>query len=221
MILPLQVTFRNMEEDGLEEFVRQQAAKLERYYDAVTSCRVIVEMRGRHQHGNLYHVRIDLGVPDGELVVRHEPSIHASVQDAEAARALKSGEVGRLHRAPRRAILDAFSEMRRRLQDYARTRRGKVKKHADPLVRGTVDRLFPEQNHGFLTTADGGQVFFHRDSVLNGHFDLLRVGSPVRFAEELGEKGPQASTVHLVHPRKQAKRAQGVVVMREPAPQRG
>jgi cold shock CspA family protein len=210
-----------MEEDGLEELVRQQSAKLERYFDAITSCRVIVEMRGRHRHGNLYHVRIDLGVPDGELVVKHEPSIYASLQEGEAAKAVKSGEVGRLHRHPRRAILDAFAEMRRRLQDYARTRRGKVKKHAETLSTGTVDRLFPGENYGFLTTPDSGQVYFHRDSVLSGHFDLLRIGSHVRFAEEIGEKGPQASTVRLVHPRKQAKAAAGVVVIRKRAPGHG
>jgi len=216
MLLPVQVTFRNTKVDGLEEYVRQQARKLERYFSGITSCRVIVEMRGRHRHGNLYHVRIDLGVPDGELLVKHEPSLHISLQEKEAPKAIKGGELGRLHKNPRRAILDAFSEMRRRLQDYVRTRRGKVKKPAEPLSRGTVDRLFPEENYGFLATPDGRQVYFHRDSVLDRHFNRLRIGSAVRFAEEMGEKGPQASTVHLVHPRRQAKAAASVAVLRRP-----
>jgi cold shock CspA family protein len=220
MILPAQVTFRNVKKDNLEDYVRQQAAKLERYYPAITSCRVSVETRGRHRQGNLYHVRIDLGVPDGELVVRHEPGIHATLQAAGAAKAVKSGEVGRLHKNPRRAILDAFVEMRRRLQDYARKRRGKVKKHAEPLPAAVVAKLFPEEGYGFLTTADDRQIYFHRDSVIDGRFDRLRIGSAVRFAEELGEKGPQASTVHLVHPRKQAKAAAGVVVVRRSASRR-
>jgi hypothetical protein len=45
--------------------------------------------------------------------------------------------------------------------------------------------------------------------VLDDHFNLLRVGSEVRFMEELGEKGPQASTVRLTHPRKQARAVMG------------
>jgi cold shock CspA family protein len=205
-----------MEKDGLEEYVRQQAGKLERYFSGITSCRVMVEMHGRHRHGNAYHVRIDLGVPDGELLVKHEPSLHVLLKGSEAPKAVKSGELGRVHRKPQVAILDAFSEMRRRLQDYVRTRRGKVKKSAEPLGSGTVSRLYPREDHGFLMTPDSRQIYFHRDSVLDGHFNRLRIGSPVRFAEEMGEKGPQASTVHLVQPRRQARTAARVAVLRRP-----
>jgi hypothetical protein len=149
MLLPVQVTFRNVEEDGLEDYVRQQAAKLERYFSGISSCRVIVEMSSRHRHGNLYHVRIYLGVPDGELLVKHEPTLHILLKEEAAPKALKGGELGRLHKNPQRAILDAFSEMRRRLQDYVRDRRGQVKKHAEPLVSATVDRLFPKKTMDF------------------------------------------------------------------------
>jgi len=213
MILPVQVTFRNMEDDGLEEYVREQVAKLERYYRGITSCRVMVEMRGRHQKGNLYHVRIDLGVPGGELLVKREPSIHRSLHDETVTKRTKSTEVGVLHKKPQRAILEAFSEMRRRLQDYARKQHGFVKEPAEPLVSATVASLFPQEDHGFLATSDRRRVYFHRNSVLNGHFDRLREGSAVRFAEEAGEKGPQASTVHLVHPRRQARAAAVSVAM--------
>jgi cold shock CspA family protein len=209
-----------MEEDGLEDFVRQQAAKLERYYKGITSCRVLMELHGRHQHGNLYHVRIDLGVPDGELLVKHEPNIHGTLQDVDAHEAVKSAELGRVHKYPQRALLDAFSEMRRRLQDYVRERRGDVKERAEALTTGNVSSLFPQEDYGFLTTSDDRQFYFHRDSVVDGHFDRLRIGSAVRFAEEMGEKGPQASTVHLVHPRKQAKAAAGIAVMRRLASDR-
>ncbi len=33
---------------------------------------------------------------------------------------------------------------------------------------------------------------------MKGRFDNLSVGAEVRFSEELGERGPQASMVHLV-----------------------
>jgi len=51
---------------------------------------------------------------------------------------------------------------------------------------------------GFLEAADGHEVYFHRNSVLDGAYNRLAVGTHVAFAEEMGEKGPQASTVKLL-----------------------
>jgi cold shock CspA family protein len=48
-------------------------------------------------------------------------------------------------------------------------------------------RLFPDEGYGFLTNEDGEEVYFHRNSVLEGVFDQLRAGSDVRFDAELGE----------------------------------
>jgi cold shock CspA family protein len=41
-------------------------------------------------------------------------------------------------------------------------------------------------------------IYFHRNSVLKNAFDRLEIGSEVRFSEEAGEQGPQASSVTLV-----------------------
>lgn len=49
----------------------------------------------------------------------------------------------------------------------------------------------------FIETVDGREIYFHRNSVLNGDFLSLREGDRVRFHEEPGDKGPKASTVHL------------------------
>ena len=48
-----------------------------------------------------------------------------------------------------------------------------------------------------ILTLDGREVYFHKNSVLAPGFDHLEVGHEVHFAEEMGEKGPQASTVRL------------------------
>jgi cold shock CspA family protein len=56
--------------------------------------------------------------------------------------------------------------------------------------------LIPDQEHGFITAADGREMYFHRNSVLGKGFDALQVGTEVHFAEEEGEQGPQASTVY-------------------------
>ena len=52
-----------------------------------------------------------------------------------------------------------------------------------------------------METSDG-QVYFHRNSVLNKGFDELVVGTEVSFVMEKGEKGLQASTVRVASRRR-------------------
>lgn len=61
-----------------------------------------------------------------------------------------------------------------------------------------MSELVPEEGYGFLETPDGHEIHFHRNSVLHPGFDRLEIGTEVRFAEELGEKGVQASTVAII-----------------------
>jgi cold shock CspA family protein len=51
------------------------------------------------------------------------------------------------------------------------------------------------EGYGFLTAQDGREIYFDRRSVLNDAFDRLEEGTPVRYMEEPGAEGPQASTV--------------------------
>ena len=182
MKIPLQITFRDMEPSAaVEANIREKAGRLEQFYDQIMSCRVMVEAPHSHHHqGNLYQVRIDLGVPDGELLVTHE---HHHKDHS--------------HEDVYVAIRDAFDAMKRQLEDYARKRRGKTKKHESP-AHGRVLVLVPEEGYGRIETPDERVIYFHRNSVLDNDFDKLEVGSEVRFVEEMGERGPQASTVTRV-----------------------
>ena len=94
------------------------------------------------------------------------------------------------------AINDAFKHARRQLQDQRRMQ-GQVKHHEDQPI-GTVKNLDASGEFGFLEATDGHAVYFHRNSVLDGAFSRLAVGAHVTFAEEMGGKGPQASTVRLL-----------------------
>jgi cold shock CspA family protein len=58
-----------------------------------------------------------------------------------------------------------------------------------------VAKLFP-QGYGYIETADGREVYFHANSVLNDQG--LKLGTRVSFVEEAGERGAQASTVRAV-----------------------
>lgn len=181
MQVPLQISFRNMEgSDAMRTNIAERADRLHRVYDRITSCRVMVEAHHRrHLNGNLYHVRIDLTVPGQELVASREPHEHHSHTDAYVA------------------IRDAFDAARRQLESYARQIRGDVKSHDTP-PHGNVSQLFPDQGYGWIASADGRVIYFHRNSVLNADFDRLTVGTEVSFAEDRGDLGPQASTVRVV-----------------------
>jgi ribosomal subunit interface protein len=181
MQLPLQITFRNMQpSEAIEAKIREKAEKLDKYYDRIMSCRVVVEPQHKHHRkGNLYHVRIDVTVPDGELVASREPDEHHSYEDIYVS------------------IRDAFDSMRRQLEEHARRRRGDVKNHEAP-PHGWVAEMYPAEHFGRIKTPDGRLIYFHKNSVLDTDFTELQIGSEVRFVEEQGELGPQASTVYVV-----------------------
>jgi len=174
MQVPLELSTRRIDlSPALESELRERAAKLERHYDRITSCRIAVERASHHhQEGGPYRVRVDITVPGSELVANKEGEELATT------------------------IRDAFQAAERQIEEFSQRRRGEVKTSVVP-PRAQIVRLFPEQGFGFLSGEDGREIYFHRNAVLEG-FDALQVGSEVRFAEEQGIDGPQASTVSLV-----------------------
>lgn len=111
--MQLQISFRDMEPSAaVEERIRERAERLERYFDRITSCRVVVESPHKHSHhGRQFRVRVDLTVPEDEIV-------------ADSARAASPQ-----HEDVYVAIRDAFDTAKRSLEEYARRRRGDVKHH--------------------------------------------------------------------------------------------
>jgi cold shock CspA family protein len=95
------------------------------------------------------------------------------------------------------AIKDAFAAARRQVEDSVRETRGQVKPHEEE-DHGRVSKFLAGEDYGFIETPDGREVYFHRNSVLDGGFGHLTVGSEVRFVAEIGAKGPQASTVRAI-----------------------
>lgn len=180
MQTPLQITFHQMgPSPALEDLVRQWVDELETFFDGLISCRVFIEAPHHHHHqGRLYRVRIELGVPGDRLVVGRSPDEHGAHEDAQVA------------------LRDAFKAARRELEDYVRRLRGHVKLHVGP-PHGRVIHLEPGLGYGRIETDDGREVYFHRNSVIGG-IERLSLGAEVRFHEEPGDKGPQASTVEPI-----------------------
>lgn len=173
---PIKITSRDFNlSEAFEAEIREKSAALEEFYPRLSGCEVTVEAPAleHHRKGGPFDVRIRLTVPGNELIVNRQPREELS-----------------------QAIREAFDAAKRRLEDYAREQRGDVKTH-EPEQRGKVARLFSD--NGFIETTDGREVYFHANSVLNRGFDQLSTGSEVRFVEEAGEQGPQASTVVILH----------------------
>lgn len=181
MQVPLEIRFHNIDRSpAVEAAIRERAEKLEQFADHIVSCSVTVE-GGPHKHhrqGNLYTVRVDVRFPGGEVVASRDPSAHHSHEDVYVA------------------LRDAFKAARRQLQDRVRVQRGDVKPHTTE-PHGKISALDPARDCGRIETPDGREIYFHRNSVLNNGFEQLEIGTEVRFSEEMGEKGPQASTVRV------------------------
>jgi len=116
--------------DAVVARVQEEAGKLDKYFDRITSCRVMIEAPHRHhRRGEAFHVRIELGVPGKELVVGHEPTLHAIAKHDDEAQRRKDLEIEAPHKDVYVALRDAFKAMRRQLQDYVHCLRQEVKTH--------------------------------------------------------------------------------------------
>jgi ribosomal subunit interface protein len=177
MQIPLEISTRDVNlTPPIEAELRKRAQKLERFYGRITSCRIAVERPtgNHHQEGGPFRVRVDITVPGSELVA-----------DKQAEEIFA-------------AIREAFDAAERQVENFSQRRRGEVKTQILP-PEGQVVRIFQDEGFGFLSAPDGREVYFHRNAVLDPPgFEKLAVGARVRFAEEQGFEGPQASTVTLV-----------------------
>lgn len=173
---PAQITSRDFPlTEEMEADIRRRVDALELYFGRLTGCHVTIEAPvHHHRKGGPFRVRIDMRAPRAELSVTRQDAHDLAV-----------------------TVREAFDAARRRLEDHLRELRRDVKVHELPAI-ARVTRIFPEDRYGFLETDDGREIYFHANSVLDGHFDDLRPGTAVRFAEEAGEEGPQASTLAIV-----------------------
>src|SRR3954468_16662667 len=75
MDIPLELAFHNMTpSDSLKSAVEREVERLERFYDHIVGCRVVIEMpHKRHRLGsNVPDVHVVLRVPGREIVVSRE-----------------------------------------------------------------------------------------------------------------------------------------------------
>ncbi len=184
MQVPLEISFRDVDRSAwIDDYINKQVQHLEHFCDNIISCHVAVERPHRHQHtGKPFRVRVEVRIPPNKALVAVEEPVTVDKQSD-------------LHPVIRRA----FEALERQIKEAVERRRQDVKTPADTAARALVAKLFPEQSYGFIRTPEGREVYFHRHSVLHDDFERLEIGTEVRFAEAMGEMGPQATSVQIVN----------------------
>jgi hypothetical protein len=136
MTLALQITFRNMKHSTeVEDWIREEAEKLETFYHRIIGCHVAIEVPHRHhKKGKPLHVRIDLILPGKEIVIKREPVTVRRMPMTREGVTTSNAPAKSQHADLQLVIHDAFKSAGRRVQDFARRRRGEVKKHRAVLA---------------------------------------------------------------------------------------
>lgn len=120
-MIPLKIDYKNFENHpDLNPIIEEQVERLEKYFDRITSCHVIISKpHNRHLNGNVYHVHIDLHIPGSVVAVTREPERDGRHDDVGLA------------------IRDAFKTAKRNLQTYIDKLRKEVKFRGTPLKVAT------------------------------------------------------------------------------------
>jgi ribosome-associated translation inhibitor RaiA len=170
----VQVHWRNPNE--VSEESRQDAeARLQRLANGHTDLIdtwIDVARDGHHRKGN-GRVAIRCQARGTELVA------HGEREDSELA----------LHEA-----LEVFSREVKRMRERRKDRR--LERPSAPSVRGVIDSVRPDADHGFLITEAGERVYFHRNALSGGlTLEALDEGQSVALELEPGQQGLQATVV--------------------------
>jgi len=178
-----EVIFKDVDRSPwVEEYVAERIANLEKFSQEITRCHVTVSQEASsHRKGNRYSVMVEVRLPK-----HHDLAVKKQKQIVDMQTQLPA------------VINEAFGAIEKQLKKTTALRRREEKVH-NGAPHGTVEKLFGEEGYGFIRTVeDDRQFYFHRNSVLHDDFERLTVGTEVRFTPELGEKGPQASSVQVV-----------------------
>lgn len=184
----IEIAFHNIESsEWAENEIHARVAELEQIFDRITSCRVRVERRAKHNGSTIPPVvHLEIGIPGrADLIVNHEPEF-----------------LQRKFQRPdlRNAINEAFRIAERQLVELKNQRQGRTKvPHHDVQNQrlGQVAEIEPDQDYGFLITSEGSLLYFHRNSLLSGDFDALERGDEVYYVEADGDTGPIATKVRV------------------------
>jgi ribosome-associated translation inhibitor RaiA len=88
MNTPLEITFKGLDKSAaIEAKIAEKAAKLEKHFDRITHCRVVVSAPNKHAHkGKTYEIKIDIGIPEhAPIIVTHDSAVGNATEDLQIA----------------------------------------------------------------------------------------------------------------------------------------
>lgn len=183
-----EISYKGMHRsEDLDAYIQERADHLEKIARGIVTCRVAVEVAQKnHRMGNPYRMRVEINVPPGHDLV-----------------AVKERTDEELPHGLRTLAREVFDALEQQVRKAAAKRRGETKSHEtdEQPPMALVVRVFRDKGYGFIKTVEGEEYYFHKNSVLHDDFERLKIGTEVRFAEELGREGPQASSVQIVNKR--------------------
>jgi ribosome-associated translation inhibitor RaiA len=104
MLIPIQISLYGVApSDALHHSIRDKASKLERLYDRIAGCRVVLSLDARPDRaGKQFSAHVAIKLTGGEIAVthEHEQNVHVALRDAFAAARRKLEDYVREKRAP-------------------------------------------------------------------------------------------------------------------------
>lgn len=85
--------------------IEKYLAKLDRFYDRITDCKVFVRIPHKHGGARFFHIHIQLDLPGKRIAVSREPEANDDHTDIQMA------------------IKDAFDKAIRQMEDFVRVRK--------------------------------------------------------------------------------------------------
>jgi ribosomal subunit interface protein len=180
-LIPFRIISKDFEiTEAINNVIFDHVQDIEKFFDRIIDVEVFLAEPHRHKHqGRIFQITIKVRVPGPDIIVSREPAVDRAHEDFYVA------------------LGDAFAKAKRKLEDQVRRMRHEVK-YIEKTPQAHVQKLFKLDGYGFIETPEGREIYFHENSLVNGHFDDLAVGTKVRFSEEMGEKGPQVVSMHIV-----------------------
>ena len=101
MSFPIELNFQHMEEKPeFRKMLLHEVRKLERRFDGIRHCHVVMDLPYHHRYqGNPYRLKVEVGLPRGDIIVDRAPSADGRFTDGLAM------------------IRDAFAEISQNLGD--------------------------------------------------------------------------------------------------------
>ncbi len=176
--MELQADARNLEMKKLwQDKINEEKEKLGRHHPGIVQhLRVTIEGTKSHREGG-YEIKVVAAVPSGTVVVKR-----------------KGEKVVPL-------LVDAFNTLGQQLKEIQRKKRqtSKAQEGIQLLeAEGIIKTLFDDEAYGFISTPDGSEIYFNEGALKDISINDLKVGDAVKFAEEMGEKGPSAAWVKAI-----------------------